>query len=415
MNFHRSRNSVTRFSVVAVLAAFSLFMAACGSSSSSSSTTVANGSTTTASLSPYIFHADLSETGAGSFLGSRQAKALTDLADYVNSTGGIKGHKIQLDIEDNQSSPATSVSIATPWIAQNVQFIFNGSIAAAAKAVDALAGKTGPVIYDLTPVNPAPPNSYIFASGISFKLDFEAILNMLRSKGLMKIAFLNSTDVSGAVGWPVLQSLLALPANSGFQLVSHQSFDPAAVSITTQMSVIKAANPQALIVWTTGTPIGTVFHAQSQLGMSAIPTFTHGGNAVTGEMQHLQSVLPKEIYFPTGPLYLPPSSLPSNLASVVSTFQSIVAKAGGHPNDGWGLAYAPALMLIAALDHYGVNATSTQIKSYIESLSSFPNIYGVFHMSPDNHTGIDLQGVYMTTWNGTTFVQASGPGGLPKS
>ncbi len=36
-------------------------------------------------------------------------------------------------------------------------------------------------------------------------------------------------------------------------------------------------------------------------------------------------------------------------------------------------------------------------------------------MSPDNHNGIVLQGVYMTTWNGTTFAQASGPGVLPTS
>ncbi len=413
MRFHRAKGSVTGFSVIAFLGAFSLLMAACGSSGSTS-TTSASSSTTAANLSPYVFHADLSETGAGSFLGSREAKALTDFAAYVNSSGGIKGHKITLDIQDNQSSPSTSVSIATQWIAQNVPFIFNGSIAAAAKAVDSLATKNGPVIYDLTPVNPAPANSYIFSSGISYKLDLEAILNMARAKGLTKLAFLNSTDVSGASGWPVMQSLLALPANSNFQLVSHQSFDPSAVSVATQMSVIKSAAPQALIIWTTGSPLGTVLHAQSQLGMSGLPTFTHGGNAVTGEMQNLQSVLPKEIYFPTGPLYLPPSALPSNLASVVTTFQTIVAKAGGHPNDGWGLGYAAALLLVSALNHLGVNATATQIQGYFEQQSSFPNIYGVFDLSNSDHSGISLPGVYMTTWNGTTFVQASGPSGLPQ-
>lgn len=413
MRFHRAKGRVTRLGVTAVLGAFSLFLAACGSSGTTNAVS-GSSSTTAASLSPYVFHADLSETGAGSFLGSRQAKALTDYAAYINSSGGINGHKITLDIEDNQSSPSTSVSIATQWIAQKVPFIFNGSIAAAAKAVDALAGKNGPVIYDLTPVNPAPANSYIFSSGISYKLDLEAILNMLRSKGLTKIAFINSTDVSGASGWPVLQSLLALPANSAFQLVSHQSFDPAAVSVVTQMSVIKAAAPQALVIWTTGTPIGTVLHAQSQLGMSDLPTFTHGGNAVTGEMQNLHSVLPKEIYFPTGPLYLPPSALPSNLAPVVTTFQSIVAKAGGHPNDGWGLGYAAALLLASALNYLGVNATATQIQGYLEQQANFPNIYGTFHLSNTDHSGIGLGGVYMTTWNGTTFVQASGPSGLPQ-
>ncbi len=418
MNFRSVSAGSGKIKLLAALGSMSLLVAACGSSGSSSTTTSNAGasasSTTQASLAPYVFHADLSETGQGSFLGSREVKALTGLVSYLNAKGGIKGHKIQLEIQDNQSSPATSVSIATQWVSQGVPFILNGSIAAAAKAVDALATANGPVIWDLTPVNPAPANSFIFSSGISYKLDLEAVLNMLKAKGLSKVAFLNSTDVSGASGWPVMQSLLSQSTYSGIQVVSHQTYDPTAVNVTTQMSVIKAANPQALIIWTTGTPFGTALQAQKQLGLDGLPTFTSGGNAVAGEMQHLASILPANLYFQSGPLYLSPSSLPSSLTSPVSTFQSIVAKAGGHPNDGWGLAYGPAQILVAALDQLGVSATAPQIKSFIEQQSNFPSIYGVYHMSNSDHSGITLQSVYMTTWNGTQFVQASGPGGAPQ-
>lgn len=393
--------------------AVSVLAAACGSSSPATSS-ASSTSTTKGSSSPYVIHAVLSETGQGSFLGSREAKALKGLVDSTNASGGINGHNIQLDIKDNQSSPQTSVSIATQWASQKVPFILNGSIAAAAKAVDAIATSNGPVIYDLTPVNPAPADSYIFNSGISYKLDLEAILNTLRSKGITKVAFLNTTDVSGASGWPVMQAVLSEPQNKSVQVVSHQTYDPTAVSATTQMSVMKAASPQAIIIWTTGAPLGTALHAQSQLGMGNIPVYTSAGNAVSGEMKHLSSVLPKSIYFPVGPLYFQPSTLPSNLAPVVSTFQSIVSKGGGTPNDGWGLAYASGLMLISAVKHLGVNATASQIKGYLEQLSSFPNIYGVYHLSSSNHNGISLDGVYMSTWNGTAFAQSSGPQGLPQ-
>ncbi len=414
MSLRSIGSNAGRVKLVSVLGAVSLLAAACGSSGTSAATS-SSSSTTQGSLAPYVFHADLSETGQGSFLGSREAKALTGLVAYLNSNGGIKGHKVQLQIEDNQSSPSTSVSIATQWVSQGVPFILNGSIAAAAKAVDALATSNGPVIWDLTPVNPAPANSFIFSSGISYKLDLEAVLNMVKAKGLTKVAFLNSTDVSGASGWPVMQSLLSQSTYSGIQVVSHQTYDPTAVNVTTQMSVIKAANPQALIIWTTGTPFGTALQAQKQLGLGNLPTFTSGGNAVAGEMQHLSSILPKNLYFQSGPLYLTPSSLPSNLSSPVSTFQSIISKAGGHPNDGWGLAYGPAQILIAALDHLGVSATASQIKGFIEQQSNFPSIYGVYRMSNTDHNGITLQSVYMTTWNGTQFVQASGPGGMPQN
>ncbi len=414
MSLRSIGSNAGKVKLVSVLGAVSLLAAACGSSGTSAAAS-SSSSTTQGSLAPYVFHADLSETGQGSFLGSREAKALTGLVAYLNSNGGIKGHKVQLQIEDNQSSPSTSVSIATQWVSQGVPFILNGSIAAAARAVDALATSNGPVIWDLTPVNPAPANSFIFSSGISYKLDLEAVLNMVKAKGLTKVAFLNSTDVSGASGWPVMQSLLSQSTYSGIQVVSHQTYDPTAVNVTTQMSVIKAANPQALIIWTTGTPFGTALQAQKQLGLGNLPTFTSGGNAVAGEMQHLSSILPKNLYFQSGPLYLTPSSLPSNLSSPVSTFQSIISKAGGHPNDGWGLAYGPAQILIAALDHLGVSATASQIKGFIEQQSNFPSIYGVYRMSNTDHNGITLQSVYMTTWNGTQFVQASGPGGMPQN
>lgn len=416
MKLMKTSKSRRMYGISTGLLSVALLAAACGSGSTSSSSgsTSSGSSTTQANSSAYVFHADLSETGQGAFLGSREAKALKGLVASLNSSGGIDGHQITLDIKDNQSSPQTSVQIASKWVASKVPFIFNGSIAAAAKAVDSLATSDGPLIYDLTPVNKAPAHSYVFSSGISYKLDLEAILNMLRSKGLTKIAFLNSTDVSGASGWPVMQSLLAESTNSSFKVVSHQTFDPTSVSVATQMSVIKSANPQALIVWTTGSPFGTVLQAQKQLGMSSLPVYSSAGNAVSGELKHLSNILPKELYFPTGPLYFPPSSLSGGLASAVSAFQAMISKAGGTPNDGWGLAYAPALLLVSALKNIGIGATATQIKTYFEKQSDFPNIYGNYHLSGSNHNGITLNGVFMTTWNGSDFVQASGPQGLPK-
>lgn len=399
---------VSRKFSVGALCAF--LLAACGTASASPSKSA---SSNTVDKAPYVFHADLSETGQLAFLGSRQAKALQGLASYVNAQGGIQGHKIVLDIKDNQSNTVTGVSIATSWEAKKVPFIFSGSYSAVTRAVNATASSNGPVIYDLSPVDTARPNSYVFISGISYKLDLEAILNMLHSKGLNRIAFLNSTDASGASGWPILQSLLKEPSYSGFQVVSHQAYLPNAASATTQLAVIKSSNPQALIIWTTGTPLGTALQAQAALNMGNVPDFTSAGNAVGGEMLHFKKVLPSNIYFPTGALYLKPSELPSTLASTVARFQSIVAKAGGHPNDGWGLAYVPAMMLISALKHLGINATAAQIKNYFQHLTKFPTIYGVYNLSSNNHNGVNLNGVYMTRWDGSGFAKASGPSGLP--
>ena len=116
------------FSVLFVAA--SVVLAACGSSSSSSaasSSSSTSGKSTT-SHKPYVLHAILSETGQGSFLGAREAKALKGLTAQVNASGGIDGHPIQLSIQNNQSSPVTAVSLASSLISSGVQLILNGSI-----------------------------------------------------------------------------------------------------------------------------------------------------------------------------------------------------------------------------------------------------------------------------------------------
>ncbi|TAN30747.1 MAG: hypothetical protein EPN30_00800, partial [Actinomycetota bacterium] len=240
-----------------VLAATAL--AACGSSNAGSASSSA-GSTTTAgkaaSGTPIVIHAILSETGGGAFLGSRQAKALKILESQVNASGGIDGHPVQMDILDNQTSPATAVSLATNLISQGAQFILNGSIGAVDKAVDALATPNGPFIYDLSPVEHPPAGSMIFSAGFSLSLEIQSDLNYFKSKGYTKIAALTSTDASGVAGFTTLQQVLAQPQFSSLQLINHQTFDDSSVSITTQLSVIKAAKPQALITWATGTPLG---------------------------------------------------------------------------------------------------------------------------------------------------------------
>lgn len=362
-----------------------------------------------------MFHAVVSETGGAAFLGSREAKALKVLAGQVNASGGINGHPMKLDVKDNQTNPATAVSIASKWVSQGVPFILNGSIVATDKAVDALATSKGPFIYDLSPGTHPKPGSMIFSAGISTSSDATAYLNFLKSKGLTRIASITSTDGSGVDGARQLAAALKKSQFSSFHLLTHQTFAPNAVSVTTQLSKIKAAHPQALVIWTTGTPLGVVLKGMSSLGMGSIPTVTTDGNAAYAELTHFKSILPKKLYFPTGALYLSPSDSSGGVKTAVSQFDKAVSSAGGHPGDAWGLSYDPALLIVGALRHLGVHASASQILKYMEKLHNVPGIYGDYNTSVSNHRGLTYKDIYITSWNGTSFTRQSGPGGLPAS
>lgn len=355
----------------------------------------------------------VSETGSAAFLGQLEAKSLKALTAYDNAHGGIDGHPISLDLKDNQSSPSVAVSIATPWVTSGVPFILDGSIVAADAPVDALAGPTGPVMYDLSPGVHPKPNSYVWSAGISTTSDAEAYLNFLKAKGLTRIAAITSTDGSGKDGWTQLKNQLKKPAYSGFTMLSHQTFDPTAVSVTTQLSIIKAANPQAIVVWTTGTPVGTVFKGMASLGMSNIPTVTTDGNAISQELDSFSSVVPKNLYIPTGPLFLSPSLLSGSLKTAISNFDTAIKADGGSPNDGWGLSASAFDIMVHAVRVLGVNATAVQLHNYLQTkVKNYAGIYGIYNMSASDHRGVHAQDIYMTDWNGSSFVPVSGPAGI---
>lgn len=394
-------------------------MAACGSASTSSSssspaTTKAAATGTSAPATPYVIHAILSETGGAAFLGSREAKALDKLAGQVNASGGIDGHPVQFSIQDNQTSPATAVSLATPLVSSGVPFILNGSVVAVDKAVDDLATANGPFVYDLSPGAHPASGSMEFSAGLSTTFMAQTYLTYFKSKGITNIAAITSTDASGVDGFNQLKATLAKPEFSSFNLLTHQTFDPTAVSVTSQLSVIKAKNPQAIIIWTTGTPLGTVLNGMSSLGMENIPTVTTDGNAAYAELTHFASILPKTFYFPVGPLYLPPSDITNaEVSAKVKAFDSAVAAAGGHPGVAWGLSWDPAQLLIGAIQKLGINATAPQIQNYMQNLHNVPGIFGIYNTSVSDHRGLATSDETLTQWNGSSFTPVSGPGGVP--
>lgn len=365
---------------------------------------------------PVVFHAVISETGGAAALGATEAKALAVLAKEVNSTGGIKGHPMTVTIKNNNTTPATAVSFASKWVSAGVPFFLNGSVTACDKAVDALATSGGPFIYDLSPGDYPTPTSTVFSAGIATSLDAKAYLTYFKAKGLKKVAIINGTTSSGSNGYTEFEAALKTPKLSGITVTNHQTFTPTAPSVTTQLSAIKASNPQALIIWVTGAPLGTVLKGMSSLGMETIPTVTTDGDASYTLLTKLKSVLPKTLYFPTGPLYLPVNDLKAGpVKSDVETFDKFVAAAGGHGGDPWGLAYTPGLLLVGALKKLGIHATAKQITNYMEHLHHVPGIYGYYTTSHTTHKGTILKDLYITTFNGTSFVPHSGPGGVPTS
>jgi branched-chain amino acid transport system substrate-binding protein len=391
--------------------------AAAGCSSSSAGTSDSSGGSSSSGSSTYTIHAIVSETGSASFLGTEEAAAFKALAKYVNSTGGIDGHQLAFAISDNQSTASTSVSLASPLVSQAPVLIV-GSLTATDKPVDDLATSTsGPVIYDLSPGDHPAPGSYVYSASNSTTNQTKAFINFAKSKGWTKVAVINSTDSSGQDGWTNIQKAIA-GANGAVTVTDHESFDPTAVTVTTQLAKIKASNPQAILIWTTGTPLGTVLSGMQQLGMDSLPTMTTNGNASVSQLTQLTSKLPAQLYFPGAPFMAGVQDLTGQTKTQVQAFDSAMAAAGQKvPDEGDALAWDPGLILVSALKKLGIGATAAQIHSYIDSLTSFAGINGTYNFTnksiPDNR-GLTISSVYIAQWNKSQggWTAASGPAGM---
>lgn len=106
-----------RSSVVFCVAAATLVVTACSSSShtagtSGSSTTNGGSSSQEATGSTWTLGAIITQTGQGSSIFTPAKGTLEAWEDWTNAHGGIDGHKIQVDIADDQNTPSIGLAAA---------------------------------------------------------------------------------------------------------------------------------------------------------------------------------------------------------------------------------------------------------------------------------------------------------------
>src|SRR6202521_5545128 len=215
---------------------------------------------------PYRINVIVPLTGGASFLGKGEQQALQLLQAVTNKDGGLDGQPLEFVFHDDQSTPQTTVQIANSLLADKPSVMLGSSIVAMCHAIAPLL-KEGPFDYCLSPGVHPPAGSYQFSTSIDTRDLIEALVRYFRSRGLTKIAFMTSTDASGQDAERGFDEVLKLAENSNVQVPERQRFNPTDVSVAAQLERIKAASPQALIAWSTGAPIATVFKAVLQAGL----------------------------------------------------------------------------------------------------------------------------------------------------
>ncbi len=373
------------------------------------------GATGAATLEPYEINAIIPLTGAGAFLGKAYLETFRAIEQVVNSSGGIQGHPLKFVTGDTQTNAQVDVELVNGLLAKHVPVFIDGAPSPMCLASIPLVVTNGPVDYCLSPVIRPPAGSYVFSTNAStFDLASVAV-RYLRERGWKRIAMITSTDATGLEYDRQLAVVLAQPENRDVQMVAHEHFNQTDISVNAQLARVKAANPQAILAYTTGTPLGTLLHGINDSGLT-LPVITLNSNMSYAQMSAYASFLPKELYFTTLRSGVPEGSTRGPLRDADEAYLKAYRTLNVRPDVGDVLAYDPTMMIVSALRHYGTHATAQQIRDYILNLHGYIGANGVYDFSSGDQRGIGQNSIVVARWDPAknTWLQVSRPRGLLK-
>src|SRR5574341_2112 len=207
-----------------------------------------------AAQEPYKIGAIFSITGPGSSLGIPERDTAQMLEAEINAKGGVPGpvrRPVKMIIYDDASDETKAVLAAKKLIDEDQVAAIVGTTLSGTSLAILGAVKTAqvPIIScaaAIKIVDPAAERKWVFKTPQSDWLIIDVLVDYLKSKGLTKVGWLNVDYAFGELGWIEFEK--AAP-KAGIQVLDHEKFGQKDVDMTPQLTRVKAANPQAVVLW----------------------------------------------------------------------------------------------------------------------------------------------------------------------
>lgn len=348
---------------------------------------------------PYRLGAIFSITGPGSSLGIPERDTALMIEAEVNARGGIKGpdgrmHPLKLVIYDDASDETKAVLAAKKLIDEDrVTAIVGTTLSGTSLAIlDTVQKAEVPLISCAAAsriVEPAAERRWVFKTPQSDQLIIGVLVDHLKAKGLRKVGWLNVDYAFGQLGWIEFEKAVAA---AGLAVVANEKFGQKDVDMTAQLTRVKAAGPEAVVVWSIPPSASIVTRNYADLGLR-MPLFqSHGvGNKKYIE---LAAGAANGVVFPAGKLLVAEQLADDDpqKAVLLAYAREFEAKYGPRNTFG-GHAWDAVQLAVRALGKAGGDRAG--VRAAIESTRNFVGISGVFDFSPTDHNGLDRRAVTM--------------------
>lgn len=197
----------------------------------------------------------------------------------INKAGGIDGHQLALDVEDNKGDPSTGALVMQKFASEHIPVVVS-NFTSVLKAQGPIA-----TAHHMLVLNPAGSEStialaspYIYTNRPYSTREFIVMARYMKSKGVKNVAIVASDTANGRHGDSVLRGQLRV---NGISVAGSTQFYPPAstVDFSSILAKVRAERPGAIFIYGTADD-GGIFVKQAVAQGFTQPFFSYTGFGV---------------------------------------------------------------------------------------------------------------------------------------
>ena len=334
------------------------------------------------------------------------------VVDQINKAGGINGRKIELVMGDTESDPAKAATIAKKFIhTDKVAAIIGPTSTGEGMNVKKIVEEAGIPTFMTVGGDPVimggkfGPYTYIFKSPQRSSTAVKKLYGYLKDKKLTRVALLTASDPFGKDGAVWLEKLAP---DFGITFVAKESFGPKDIDMTAQLTKIKNAKPQAIVVWTIGPAGAIVAKNKAQLGIN-IPLFQCHGQPGPEYIQ-LAGKAAEGDAMPATKL-MAAAQLPDNdpqkavIKDFIHLYKDVYHFDKQFPiNTHSGYAWDAIYIVTNAMKKAGTDPKA--LRAAIEGTKGYVGVSGIYNITPEDHNGLGVDSMVIVQVKDGKFVLA---------
>lgn len=338
---------------------------------------------------PYRIGAVLSLTGTYAGLGIPEQRAIDLEVERINAAGGINGRELLVVYEDDATDAAKAQAAAVRLIdEEDVLAIIGASGTGQTMAMRSDAERAGVPIISMAggSVITADFSEWVFQTPWPNRIVIPFVLEEMVAAGHTTIGLISDTGGYGVDGRDIV---LATAADAGATIVADETFNAGDTDMTSQLTKIRAAGPDAVLIWAAGKEAAIIARNARQLNMEQ-PLY--GGSGIARqEFIDGAGEAAEGVRLGTGKILVPEAFGEGTEAyEVAADFIERYEAAYGTPPDIFaGHAYDAIGLIADALTRLGSDdVSSEQVRDALEETSGWVGIDGTFTYSATDHNGL---------------------------